>query len=97
MASRTVRPSTAASDRSASPAASCPTRRPVRILGVAAAALLSFATAACGDDDDNDTDIDDSVDQTEVTSASGSAVPGQPPEPVNTDPVNSQVTPTIAP
>ena len=42
-------------------------------------------------------DLDDGVDQTEVTSASGSAVPGQPQTPVNTDPTASQVAPTQAP
>jgi len=63
-----------------------------------AAALLSVTGAACGSDDDDDMD-DDGVDQTEVTSVSGSAVPGQPQEPVNTDTGagGSQVTPTQAP
>jgi hypothetical protein len=82
-------------DRSPSHPASYPPRLHFRVLAVTAAALLSVTGAACGSDDDED--MDDGVDQTEVTSASGSAVPGQPPEPVNTDPLNSQVTPTQAP
>jgi hypothetical protein len=67
----------------------------VRLMAVTAAALMAVTGAACGSDDDDD--MDDGVDQTEVTSASGSVVPGQPAEPVNTDPLNSQVTPTQAP
>jgi hypothetical protein len=69
----------------------------VRVLGFSAVALLSVVTAAaCGSDDDDDVN-DDNVDQTAVTSASGSAVPGQEQAPVNTNPADSQVTPTQSP
>ena len=69
----------------------------LRVIGFTAAALLSVVTAAaCGSDDDDDMN-DDGVDQTAVTSASGSAVPGQEQAPVNTDPLDSQVTPTRSP
>lgn len=81
-----------------SPAPSPHTRRPrwhLRALGLTAAALLSISAASCGDDDDDEPS--DDVDQTEVTSASNSAVPGQPQAPINTDPTDSQVTPTQAP
>ena len=71
-----------------------PSRRPLRLLTLSAA--LVFATVACGSDDDGN-DMNDDVDQTEVTSASGSAVPGQEQAPVNTDTGDSQLTPTIAP
>ena len=97
MAPRTARSSAAtlADDSATTAPASYPARLHLRFLGLTAAALLSVATAACGDDDKEE--IDDGVDRTEVTSASGSAVPGQPQEPVNTDPVNTQVSPTIRP
>ena len=75
-------------------------RMSVRLLALTAAALLSVTAAACGDDDDDQMDVP--TDQTgpgatEVTSASGSAVPGQPAGQPNVDPDDSQVTPTIAP
>ena len=69
-----------------------------RLLALTAAALLSVTAAACGDDDEMDVPTDmTGPGATEVTSASGSAVPGQPAEQPNVDPDDSQVTPTIAP
>jgi len=84
-------------ERLASHSTSYRVRLNFRLLAVTAAALLSVAGAGCGSDDHDD--MDDGVDQTEVTSVSGSAVPGQPQEPVNTDTGagGSQVTPTQAP
>ncbi len=52
---------------------------------VAATLALAFG---CSDDDESPSDM---------SSPSGSVVPGEPQTPVNTDPVDSQVTPTIAP
>ena len=62
---------------------------------VALAAALVTLTVACGDDDMNDdpTDQSDPAD----TTPGGTPVPGQDPEPVNTEPADSQVTPTVAP
>jgi hypothetical protein len=64
-------------------------------LVVALVTGLVTLTAACGDDDDMNDDPAET--NTVVTSGDGSVVPGQDQEPVNTDPADSQVTPTIAP
>ena len=60
-------------------------------LSVIALASALLVTASCGSDDEDD------IEPSDVSTPNGSAVPGEPQDPVNTDPSDSQVTPTIAP